>query len=300
MVCAPGFFTVISAVVCLACVAAPAQAGTISGTFDASWGGVSTPGAEQPGGSAKWTFDFSLSSSDTSHMPATLAFAGQDPTTTECAQTPDNSSGTVTTYVKAVSDPAAAMNVVPYFNVRARAGTAIVRPSQKQSGFASFVTDRECAGAPDNGITSVPIPADRLVNQLITVDDWAIKQDPHTGVWTGGGTRKLPFEQAPDYAPQMQSMILKMKGSPASLNGMCLVPTAANLRFAHTPRQAKAYLASAGLPRPGMMSGPSRTVAAGHYFVVSQEVDKYRPCGAGSVILVRSTGRRFVGGSGAA
>jgi hypothetical protein len=201
--------------------------------------------------------------------------------------------GTITTSVDGVADPAASVNVVPYLDLRRRVGSAIVRPSMRDSGMAQVTTTRACTDATDNGTTSEPVPADSLVHGVTTAPKrFPVHQLP-SGVWVGGGTQTVSPGDIAGFAPQVQAVTLRLAGTPPTLNALCFIPTAFQLRFVRTQRAAVAFATSAGFPRPWVERAPSRTVPAGRYFVREQSAHtRFLGCGPAGIHVVLSTGPR--------
>jgi hypothetical protein len=279
------------AVIAVASLAGPpaASAGTISSDFHVTWAGTTTGAdAPKPAAALGWSFNYTMGSETGGDRPATLTSATQATVTRTCIDSPDP--GSITTSVNAVADPAASINVVPYVDVRRGVGSAVVQPSPRNSGMALASTDQECPDAPDNGVTTMPVPADSLVHGVTSPKRWPIHRTL-TGAWVGGGTQTVSPGDIAGFAPQVQTVHVRLVGTLPTLNALCLMPSPLQLRFARTQRAALAYLASAGFPRPNTGSWPSRTVPAGRYFVLQQNaVDRYLGCGPHGVTLMRSTG----------
>jgi hypothetical protein len=271
--------------------AGPAQAGTTTGDFSVSWAGAGEPSPFEPAAALAWTFSYASFAGNTGgDRPAALTSVSQAAVTTPCDENPDL--GSITSSVSAIASAPAKVNVAPSLDLRRHVGTVLLRSSSRDSGMAQYDTDRECVDAPDNGVTSMPVPADSLVHRVITAKPWPIHQ-LKGGAWVGSGTQSVSFGAgAEGFAPQLQTMHVRLVGSPESINAVCLVPTPASLRPIRTRRAALAFLASAGFPRPHVISERSVRVPAGRWFVREQNaVDRYLGCGPASVTLVLSKGR---------
>ena len=279
---------------------ASASAGTVTGTFSVAWAGAAAaPGSTpEPAASAAWSFDFHTPMPGNGDFPALLTAVSQSSTT---ACDPDFGLGSIITSITAIEDPTGSVNVVSFLDLRRRRGRVTLRPSRYDNGTAHRTVVQACEAPLDegNGSSSSSVPVESLFGTVSTPDDWPLRQ-ARDGSWRGSGTQTVSPGNAPaGFAPQVQTMQITLRGSATSLNALCRMPTPRDLRHIRTLRAAKAYLASAGFPRPRVFVLPSNQVRAGHYFIRQQATDDYRGCGAGIVTLVLSSGRP-TGGSGGA
>src|SRR3954453_23441283 len=179
-------------VVATAALPGAAPAATITGSYS-----LSSPGLSQQTGdfstpaSAAWSFSFRAGGQqDGSGSPATLTTAHQDPYSKPCGDDP--STGATTTSVDGVTDSDARVSVIPYFNVRAGRGKAVVFAEQGQPGSAQMSIDRQCAPPldSDNGVTTTSVSVSQMFSNVPNEGDFALVRQ-RDGSWTAKGSKRI-------------------------------------------------------------------------------------------------------------
>jgi hypothetical protein len=278
----------------MAAVAAPillvpgtASAGDVSGTFQSATAGSRLQDPPIMASSATWRIT-GRPRGEERRLPVVVTQATRAPHTVPCT---DTGPGTVSEYVSGPgTNPAGSFEFKPTMDLLRHRGKAYLRPfSDGTAGSAAWVHDQECPTfTVGNGITRQDVDSLQLFPAgVASYEAWLVrpgKGKDHS--WHIDAVRQ--DTSLVSYAGAVRT---EVHVTFSGLKGLaqCLLPTAKDLKRAHTFKRAAHVLRRAGFGKP-VNGGHNHVPWVGrrHYWVYETEINPDFPCGWRKLTLYRS------------